>query len=158
MKRRLRLKAASDPDAALLVRFNGRRLIDTDGSLLARLAADGRWYTPGGNLAHGLTDTDSRVRDEDTMRRDAAWLREAAAIITELAEQQQHLTSDDVWARITTRPGESRMMGNAFARAQQAQVVARTGQHQPSARKENHGRPILIWQSLIFGQQSLIAS
>jgi hypothetical protein len=76
-------------------------------------------------------------------------------IITMLAERQQHLTSDDVWARVASKPSESRMMGNAFARAQHARVIAPTGNHQPSTRRENHGRPILIWQSLRYGQQTL---
>jgi hypothetical protein len=149
-----RLAATGDPAATLLVRFAGRRLLDRDGNQLAELAADGRWYTSDGTVTHGLTQA-RRPRDADTIERDAAWLGEAVHIIRRLAERQQHLTSDDVWAQVKTKPSESRMMGNAFARAQHARVVTRTSDHQPSRRRENHGREILIWQSLRFGQQTL---
>jgi hypothetical protein len=146
------LTAASEPNTQLLVHFSGPRLLDRHGKLLAQLAGDGHWYTADGRPAHGLTDT---PRDQAEIEHDAAWLSEAVAIITTLAERQQHLTSDDVWARVKTKPHESRMMGNAFARAQHARVIARTASHQPSTRRENHGRPILIWQSLRYGQQVL---
>jgi hypothetical protein len=148
-----KLAAARDRNASLLVRFSGQRLLHPDGTLLAQLAGDGQWYTPDGHRAHGLTP--SSVRDQDTIEQDHAWRSEAVGIITMLAESQQHLTSDDVWARIASKPSESRMMGNAFARAQHARVIAPTGNHQPSTRRENHGRPILIWQSLRYGQQTL---
>jgi hypothetical protein len=146
------LTAARDLNRDLLVRFSGPRLLDRRGKLLARLADDGRWYTPDGQPAHGLTDT---PRDQAQVEHDAAWLSEAVAIITMLAERHQQLTSDDVWARMQTKPHESRTMGNAFARAQAARVIARTADHRPSTRRENHGRPILIWQSLRYGQQTL---
>lgn len=149
-----KLAAARDTSRALLVRFSGRRLLHSDGTLLAELADDGQWYAADGKPALGLTDA-RRLRDPETMQKDAAWLSEAVHIITRLAERQQHLTSDDVWAQVKTKPNDSRMMGNAFTRAQQARVVARTSSHQPSRRKENHGREILIWQSLRYGQQTL---
>ena len=146
-----KLAAACDRNASLLVRFSGHRLLHPDGTLLAQLAGDGQWYTADGTHAHGLT---SSVRDQDTIQKDHEWRSETGQIITMLAERQQHLTSDDVWARVASKPSESRMMGNAFARAQHARVIAPTGNHQPSTRKENHGRPILIWQSLRYGQQT----
>lgn len=149
------LAAASDPLAPLVVRFSGRRLLDRHGKLLAEFALDGHWYTADAKPAHGLRDTPRGVRDQEAIEQDAAWLSEVVQIITLLAERQQHLTSDDVWARVKTTPHESRMMGNAFARAQHARVIARTARHRPSIRRENHGRPILIWQSLRYGQQTL---
>jgi hypothetical protein len=155
VKTRVRLQAAVEPDSVLLVRFDGQRLFDGEGTLLAELSAAGRWYSPDGTVARGLAATPGRMRDADTIQHDAAWLREAGEIITLLAERQQHLTSDDVWARVQSKPSESRMMGNAFARAQQARVIARTRTHRPSTRRENHGRPVMVWQSLRHGQQSL---
>ena len=146
------LAATCDSHAQLLVRFSGPRLLDRHGNVLAELASDRHWYTADGKPAHGLTDT---PRDQAAIEHDAAWLTEAVGIITMLAERQQQLTSDDVWARVESKPHESRMMGNAFARAQHARVIARTRSHRPSARRENHGRPILIWQSLRYGQQTL---
>jgi hypothetical protein len=147
------LTAASDPNTQLLVHFSGTRLLDRHGKLLALLASDGHWYTADGQPAHGLTDT---PRDQAAIEQDAAWLSEAVGIITMLAERQQHLTSDDVWARVKIKPHESRMMGNALARAQHACVIARTANHRPSTRRENHGRPILVWQSLRYGQQVVL--
>jgi hypothetical protein len=147
-----KLAAACERNASLLVRFSGQRLLHPDGTLLAQLASDGHWCTQDGQRAYGLT---SSVRDQDTIQQDDEWRSEAVRIITMLAEHQQHLTSDDVWARVASKPSESRMMGNAFASAQHAGVIAATANHQPSTRRENHGRPILIWQSLRYGQQTL---
>lgn len=148
-----RLVAARDPHAALRVCFDGPRLLDTNGGMLAELAADGHWYTADGNLAHGLTETPSRLRNPDTIERDAAWMRQAVEIITEIAEQQPYLTSDDVWARVEAQPSESRMMGNALVRAEHARIISPTPEHRPSRRKANHRRPVRLWRSLRHGNQ-----
>jgi len=137
----------------LRVRFDGPRLIDTSGHVLAELAGDGHWYTGDGQLAHGLTETHSRLRDADTIEQDAAWMRETVAIIAEIAEQQPYLTSDDVWERVQAQPGESRMMGNALVRAEHARIISPTPEHRPSRRKENHRRPVRMWRSLRHGNQ-----
>jgi len=147
------LVAARDAHAALRVRFDGARLLDTNGGMLAELAADGHWYTSDGNLAHGLTEASSRPRDAATIERDAAWMREAVAIITEIAEQQPYLTGDDVWERVEVQPSESRMMGNALVRAEHARIITPTPEHRPSRRKENHRRPVRLWRSLRHGNQ-----
>jgi hypothetical protein len=151
--KRGQLVAACDPHAALRVRFDGARLLDGNGGVLAELAADGHWYTDDGKLAHGLTETHSRLRDADTIERDAAWMREAVEIITEIAEQQPYLTSDDVWARVEAQPSESRMMGNALVRAEHDHIISPTPEHRPSRRKENHRRPVRLWRSLRHGNQ-----
>jgi hypothetical protein len=151
--KRRQLLAACDPHAALLVRFDGARLLDANGQTLAELAADGRWYTSDGKVVHGLSEAPEPLRDAATIERDADWMREAVAIITEIAETRQYLTSDDVWALAETEPSESRMMGNALVRAQHAGVISPTPEHRPSRRPENHGRPVRVWCSLWHGNQ-----
>jgi len=141
---------------ALLARLDGPRLLDPSGKVLAELAADGDWYTPGGVRCTGVRCAGPPGRDKATLRTDAEWITATAAVIRTLAARNEQLTSDDVWEAIHAQPRESRMMGNALSRAQHAKVIARTKQHRPSRRKENHGRPILIWRSLIHGQQNLL--
>lgn len=148
----------------LLVTFDGPRLLDRDGGLLAELHADGHWYDERGEPCDGLafpTPTpvigDRRGRSEQAVQADRLWLQEAAEAIASLACSQQYLTGDDVWAALRTPPRESKMIGNALSRAKQAGVIASTGEHRQSTRKQNHGRPILIWRSLTYGQQTLIA-
>lgn len=151
--KRGQLLAACDPHAALRVRFDGTRLLDTNGRTLAELAADGRWYTSDGTVAHGLSEAPEPLRDTATIERDTAWMREAVEIITGIAERQQYLTSDDVWALAESEPSESRMMGNALVRAQHAGVISPTPDHRRSRRPENHGRPVRLWRSLRHGNE-----
>jgi hypothetical protein len=139
----------------LLVAFRGRRLLDAAGSTLAELAPDGRWYTPTGALCHGLRVSNHARRDAATTEADDAWLREAGEIITRLAEENDYLTSDDVWALIETAPSESKMMGNALTRARELKIITRTTEYRRSVRRQNHGRQILVWESLRYGQQRL---
>jgi hypothetical protein len=147
--------AATDSQETLLVAFRGRRLLDAAGSTIAELAADGRWYTTAGELCHGLRLSNHASRDAATTAADGAWLREAGEIITRLAEENAYLTSDDVWALVETAPSESKMMGNALTRARELKIITRTNEYRRSVRRQNHGRQILVWQSLRYDQQHL---
>jgi hypothetical protein len=147
----------------LFVIFDGPRVLDRDGRLLAELAPDGHWYTPAGERCDGLSipaplATGVGVgagRSEQQAQADALWHQEAAEAIATIASRQEYLTGDDVWGALRTPPRQSRMIGNALSKAKAAGVIAPTGQHRPSTRGLNHGRPILIWRSLRYGQQSL---
>jgi hypothetical protein len=147
----------------LLVVFDGGRVLDRDGRLLAELADDGHWYTASGDPCEGLTlpapIAASRVaggeRSEQQARADELWHKEAAKTVAAIASRQEFLTSDDLWAALRTPPRQSKMIGNALSKAKAAGVIAPTGQHRASKRGQNHGRPILIWRSLGSGQQSL---
>lgn len=147
----------------LFVILDGPRVLDRDGRLLAELAADGHWYTPAGERCDGLTLPAPLAagvgvggdRSEQQARADALWHQEAAETIAAIAGRQEYLTSDDVWAALRTPPRQSKMIGNALSKAKAAGVIAPTGEHRRSTRAQNHGRPILIWRSLRYGQQSL---
>lgn len=146
-----------------LVQFDGPRLLDGDGVLIAEMAADGQWYTGDGVRCSGLTLPAARVRprvskrDRDEARRaaDRQWMKEAHGALCSLARSKPEITSDDVWAALAMPPRESRMIGNALAAAGAARLFEPTDAHRPSTRPENHGRPVRVWRSLRLGQQQI---
>lgn len=147
-----------------LVQFDGPRLLNPDGVLLAELAEDGHWYTGEGVRCSGLTLPASRVRprvckrDRDQARRaaDRLWMQEAHEALGRLALVKHEITSDDVWAALPMPPRESRMIGNALTAAGVAGLFEPTGEHRRSTRPENHSRPVRVWRSLRYGQQPLL--
>lgn len=158
--------SATEPGAVAqhtLVVFDGARLVDHDGLLLAEMAEDGRWYTGEGLPCSGLSIPAPRLEpavaqaDRDAAKRaaDSAWMDGAHKALAELAAAQEFITSDDLWAALTMPPRESRMIGNALARAQSSGLIERTREHRPSTRPENHARPVRVWRSLRFAQQHI---
>ncbi len=153
--------AAESPQ--LLVLLKGPRLLRPDGSVLAVLENDGRWYTPQGLPSSGIcvpvVKVDAYVRPQiraaAARANDRAWLTAAVEKIHELAAAQASITSDDVWAVLEMPPRQSRMIGNALVAAQQAGLIEPTAEHRPSRRRENHSRPVRVWKSLRYGQQSI---
>lgn len=148
----------------LLVRLDGRSLIDESGVVLASLADDGCWYTAEGLRCQGLTLPVENVRpfvrkadrDAAQRRQDGIWMDGAVEAIASLARCQEKITSDDVWAVIGMPPRESRMIGNALTRAGSAGLIEPTDEHRPSKRPENHSRPIRVWVSRRCEQQRLL--
>jgi hypothetical protein len=143
----------------MLVQLDGPTLRNPDGTVLAELHQGG-WLTPDGLPCTALevpaVKAHPRVPaaavEAARQERDEAWMSSALAAIRQLAQQQATLTSDDVWAAITMPPRQSRMIGNALARAQRAGVIEKTEEHRPSARRENHSRPVRVWRSRLCGQ------
>jgi hypothetical protein len=135
--------------------FDGPRLLDRDGRVLAELAPDGHWYSEQGLPCLGLTvqleqpAKGTKLSEEDK-RTDAAWMRHANEVIVRVAEAQELFTSDDLWAGLQSDPRESRMIGNALSSARSVGVIAPTHDHRPSGRRENHGRPVRVWRSLRY--------
>lgn len=148
--------------ARTLVRFDGPRLLDSAGMLLAELAGDGHWYTPDGLPCQGLEVPVVKVqpyvlghiRQAARRAHDEAWIDGATNTIEMIARSQVTLTSDDVWAAIDMPPRQSRMIGNALARAQRAGVIEKTEEHRPSVRRENHSRPVRVWRSRVCAQHT----
>lgn len=146
-----------------LVLFDGARLLDPDGLLLAEMRDDGCWYTSDGVPCSGLSLPAPRLEptvskaDRDAARREAdgVWMDGAHQALAELVETHEFLTSDDLWAALTMPPRESRMIGNALARAQSSGLIESTDEHVRSTRPENHGRPVRVWRSLRFSQQRI---
>ena len=151
-------------DGGTVIHLDGHRLLHRDGSVLAELAPDGVWRASDGStvqrveLAAAPSAANPRGgahRDPMQERSDAVWMTEASTVIARLAEQLSQLTSDDVWAALEKPPRESRMIGNALSRARSGGLIAPTKEHRRSTRRENHGRPVRVWASLRYGQQSL---
>jgi hypothetical protein len=150
---------AAGETGRMLVLFDGPVIRDPDGTALAELGEDGCWHTTDGLPCEGLTIPAAKatahvapaVRDAAHRAADEAWMSSAVAAIGQLAQQQATLTSDDVWAAIEMPPRQSRMIGNALARAQRAGVIETTEEHRPSVRRENHSRPVRVWRSRLCG-------
>jgi hypothetical protein len=145
------------------VLFDGPRLLDPDGVLLAEIGEDGRWYTSEGLPCSGLSLPAARLEpsvsraDRDAAKRaaDSVWMDYAVQALGGLVGSREFITSDDVWAALTMPPRESRMIGNALSRAQSLGMIETTERHVTSVRPENHGRRILVWRSRRFGQQQV---
>ena len=135
----------------LLAVFDGPRLLHPDGRLLAELAADGHWYTEQGLQCQGLATQTPRAGASppgaQAKHTDEEWMAHAHEVIVRVAAAKELFTSDDIWAALESAPHESRMIGNALARARSAGVIVPTSKHRPSRRKENHGRPVRLWRS-----------
>jgi hypothetical protein len=143
----------------MLVELDGPTLRNPDGTVLAELH-QGCWLTPDGLPCTALEVPAVKARPRVPAaaqaaarhERDEAWMSCALEAIRQLSQQQATLTSDDVWAAITMPPRQSRMIGNALARAQRAGVIEKTEEHRPSVRRENHSRPVRVWNSRLHGQ------
>jgi hypothetical protein len=143
----------------MLVQLDGPTLRNPDGTVLAELH-QGCWRTPDGLPCTALEvpavkarpRVPAAAREAARHERDEAWMSCALAAIRQLAQQQATLTSDDVWGAIPMPPRQSRMIGNALARAQRAGVIEKTEEHRPSVRRENHSRPVRVWRSRLCGQ------
>lgn len=147
-----------------LLSFDGRRILDPDGIVLAELAADERWYTSEGMPCHGLLLAAPKAqpqvhqadRDAATRAADAAWMDGAIEAIARIAAAGHELISDDVWAELAMPPREPRMLGNALNRARGLGLIEPTDEHRPSERtNNNHSRPVKVWRSLIHQQTRL---
>jgi hypothetical protein len=147
-----------------LLRFDGRRILDPDGIVLAVLGDDDRWQTVDGVPCHGLEiptpKAQPQVHSEDraaaTRAADSVWMEGALETIARLAATQETMTADDVWAELQMPPREPRMIGNALDRARGLGLIEATDEHRPSKRKNNnHSRPIRVWRSLTPEQPRL---
>jgi hypothetical protein len=151
-------------DTTTLVRFDGRRLLDERGVLLAEFADDGRWYTGDGVPCSGLAlpairvtpEVSSHDREAAQRAADKVWMDAAHEVLRRLAETHETFTGDEVWAALQMPPREGRMIGNALTRAHNAGFIEPTDKHQPSTRTANHSRPVRVWRSLLYKQQSLL--
>lgn len=138
----------------LLVRLDGRRIINAAGDVLAELGDDEQWRTPDGTPVDGLTipraAAAARVDSAAQREHDDAWLAETVLLLRGLLSQRATITSDNVWAIAAHPPREARMIGNAMSRAKAEGLMVPTDDTIPSTKKINHGRPIRVWRSLIY--------
>jgi hypothetical protein len=77
------------------------------------------------------------------------WKEEALAVVEKLARRSESLTTDAVWALMTTKTTEPRAMGAIMRTATKLGYIEPTDYHIPSIRRASHRRPIRVWKSLI---------
>lgn len=158
-------RSDTPPDSAgTLLTFDGRRILDPDGIVLAVLDDEDRWHTSDGVPCHGLVIPTPKAQpqvhpaDRAAASRvaDSVWMDGAVETIARLAAAQETMTGDDVWAEIQMPPREPRMIGNALNRARGLGLIEPTDEHRPSERKSNnHSRPVRVWRSLTHQQTQL---
>jgi hypothetical protein len=100
---------------------------------------------------------------ESTKRRDAAirragsnadkeWIREARRALLHVADTQELLTTDDIWAVLNTRniraPHEPRAMGAVIKWAEGQKHIIGTPNYQATKRVTGHSGPVRVWRSL----------
>lgn len=72
------------------------------------------------------------------------WLRQAQAVVRELAAAGAEFTTDDVWKRLPPPP-EPRAIGAVVLWAAQGGLIVNTHRTKTSHRSECHGRPVTVW-------------
>lgn len=80
------------------------------------------------------------------------WLDEALEAVVQVAKAQNHLTTDDVWARLTSTPNEThdpRAMGPVMIRARKLGYIKPTSRWELSRRLACHARPLRVWESRV---------
>lgn len=84
---------------------------------------------------------------------DPQWWDAAMDIVHVLAEERDTFTADDVAERLARRSvstHDKRALGAVLRVAsRKGGVIASTGEWTKSRRPETHGRPVMIWRSLI---------
>lgn len=81
---------------------------------------------------------------------DINWKELAYAAVRRVAENQQELTPDDIWATGLGKPTEARALGGVMRRAKDDGLIEKTGRVQPTTQPESHGTDVTIWRSLIY--------
>lgn len=79
------------------------------------------------------------------------WRELAYVTIVHLALTRDQFTTDDLWERLGGLPGpqERRELGPIVINAKTNRVIVEAGPYIKSTRRENHGRPIPVWKSLL---------
>lgn len=88
-----------------------------------------------------------------------AWKKVAADAIRAVANDRYEFTTDDVWVELE-RAGagdarEPRALGALMRFAAADGLIAPTARYVESKRAVNHARPLRVWHSLVYRQQTL---
>jgi hypothetical protein len=106
---------------------------------------------PLGDNAAELAKDEAMARVYDNA--DPRWINLTKRAIKNLCQERMFFSSDDVWARVPPCR-EPRALGPILKKACNAGLCKPTGRYVNSKRVECHGRPILVYESLIFGQRN----
>jgi hypothetical protein len=75
----------------------------------------------------------------------------ALVAIRAVAFRLPEFTTDDVWAKLkTSLDAEPRTLGFALLQAAKLRWIVKTDRMRPSGRRQQHRRPITIWQSRLY--------
>jgi hypothetical protein len=142
-----------------IVLLRGSSLLHADTLLeIATLGQDGQWRTPDGAVtdAIGVPHTAARaiVKPQEARaahkRQDAAWLKQALALLAELAARQKEITVDDCWTHMTMPPRKPSQMSTLMVAAGREGLIEKTPGHRRSIRPINGGRTVRVWRSLVY--------
>lgn len=78
------------------------------------------------------------------------WRRRATEAIGEVARLKLYFTTDDIWRRMNVRCQDPRKLGPIIFRAWVQGVIRRTDITTNSLRPVCHGRPVRVWQSMLY--------
>lgn len=85
------------------------------------------------------------------------WKQKAYDALVSLAYQQPEIMADDLW-EVVEQPPEPRAAGAIFMKAAKNEIIVKTDEHRPSARR--HATDMVVWRSKVYGttpQQALVA-
>ena len=111
-----------------------------------------------------LNDPDTAVEiikeqaiDSSARGADRDWLTSALRGVRVLARRQEFITSDDVWRWLRplelTTP-DNRAMGAVMAASHRDRCIEPTTEWRISERSVCHGRPVRVWKSLRYENES----
>lgn len=84
------------------------------------------------------------------------WSNVLLSAVKKVAQSQKLFTTDDVWKHVPNlshRP-EPRALGTVLTEMRKSGLIKATKDYQTSTRRECHGRPIKVWESLIAKETS----
>jgi len=86
-----------------------------------------------------------------------AWKAFADAAILRIATSQPRLTSEDVWSELDAidwiATHDPRALGARLQCAALRGIIERTDATVQGARKSAHGRPVRVWNSMVYNAQ-----
>jgi len=145
-------------ETAEIVLLRGSSLLHADTLVvIATLDAEGVWRTPDGVVTDAIgvpRQSASAIVKPEAQKaahreQDAKWVNETLGTVREIAERQQDMTVDDVWAAVKMPPRKQLVMSPLMVAAARAGMIEQTNDHRPSARPFNGGRQVRVWRSLI---------
>jgi hypothetical protein len=95
--------------------------------------------------------TVSDLADEDLDQ--PKWLGDTLNIVRRICQRKEEFTSDDIWAvaaHLKSRPDDRRVIGSVLRTAAYRKYCKPTERFIPSKRRVNHGRRVMVWESLLF--------
>jgi hypothetical protein len=147
-----------------LVLLRGASILHAETLLeIATLGDDGRWRTPEGAITDSIGiphPAAKAIVKPDAARaahkaQDAVWLKQALAVLEELATRQKEVTVDDCWTHMAMPPRKPSLMSTLMVAAGRDGVIEKTTRHRRSIRPINGGRTVRVWRSLIYSADHL---